>query len=162
MATSFFGGSFFNGEFFNGYVPPTPTPPEYLDGQGSGGSDKAGKKKLRRGHAISAIQSGAYLEAFPLVDILPDETPLQEAFTDQVEAVIVEQALQIKSLEQLLTVITEALKDFEVTEQKTKSEKAIRAAQVIAYKEQVRVDYERIQIRRKKEEDALMFILRYV
>ena len=162
MAMSFFGGEFFGGAFFEGFVPPTPTPPEYLDGQGGGGSNKAGKKKLRRGHAISAIQSGAYLEAFPLVDILPDETPLQEAFTDQVEAVIVEQALQIKSLEQLLTVITEALKDFEVTEQKTKAEKEIKAAQITAYKEQVKVDYGRIQIRRKREEDALMYILRYV
>ena len=164
--TSFFGSAFFGGEFF--YSQPA-------QHGGAGGSDKAGKKHRRRGHAISAIQSGAYLEAFAL----PEDTPQQEVFTSEVEQYITSQAVQITGLEQLLSTITKALDELATSEVKAKQDKVARnqhKLQVAQYKLQVEAGYQRVQEeyrveaerkakitkRHRQEEEELMYILSHV
>jgi hypothetical protein len=178
--TEFFGGLFFNGGFFSGGTPPTPTPDATVRG-GSGGSNKAGKKKHsweRRGHVISAIQSGVHPD---LTDLLPEETPQQVKITDAVDTLVVENDLQISTLEILLATVTEAIKTLE-TEEQTREEKNRLRLEAHAYKlkvreefrleqarlaeeariaEELRIAEEKRVAKRRREEAILMHILQY-
>lgn len=127
---------------------------------GPGGSNKAGKKKLRRGHIQTApanpIQIPWGKSSELLLDLLPDDTPDEEVLTDIVEGLIVEQDLQVRTIEQLLRVVAEASAELEVLK-----EHEVKRAQVIKYEAQVKDNYKRL-VKRRKEEEALIQILLHI
>ena len=140
------------------------TPTEVVQQGGPGGSNKAGKKKHeweRRGHVISAIQSGSYLEAYSLEDLLPDETQQEKLFTDQVLHTIAEQTDQITTLEDLLALITKSLDELAEVTYKQVSYTSERLA-VQTYKMKVEEEYHLRVARRRRDEEALVYILSYL
>lgn len=168
MAQSFYNGEFYGGEFYNTPTPPTPSSGKFFDGQffgggffgsetpvptgkpqegGPGGSNKAGKKKHhweRRGHVISAIQSPPPW----LIDELPDDTPAEEFFTAAVEEYIVEQELEVQTLDKLIEATAVALQELHLDE--------VKRIQAKAYNEKLRT---RIKLRKRREEEGIMHIL---
>jgi hypothetical protein len=126
---------------------------------GAGGSNKAGKKSTqRKGHVVSAIQTQPdwYYEA-----LLPEETPEEQVFTDEVESVIVEQDLQVDSYESLMEAVDKALSQIETLDTIHKESKA--SAQ--KYKAQIEENHKQFldkQRRRRREEEAVLHLLLHI
>lgn len=132
-------------------------PAEVLQLQGgAGGSNKAGKK--RRGHAVSAIQTRPdwYYEV-----LLPEATPEEQAFTNEVESVIVEQNLPVDSFEQLMEVVNTALSQFDTLNSIRKESQAATQKYIAKVKENHKLRQAKV-LRRRREEEAVLHLLLHI